>query len=167
MRRFIISAIIISASAMGLKAQDSNSVSLASKLREMPVSYALRDEDKPVDENELPAKAIEFIKANFPDSKIALAKYDWELFGGSYDVILVDGTKIEFDKCGEWRETDCKFGEVPVSVIPEEIATYVKDKYATEKIVKIERQKNGYEIKLSNKVELKFNKSFKLIGFDD
>lgn len=167
MKRLFISAIIISASVMGMKAQESALSSLSSTIREMPVSYALRDEDKPVDETELPQMAIEFLKKNFADTKIAMAKYDWELFGGNYDVILVDGTKIEFDKEGKWYEIDCKFGEVPASIVPEKIASYVKDRYPDAKTTKIDRKKNKYEIKLSNGIELKFNKDFKLTGFDD
>ena len=39
--------------------------------------------------------------------------------------------------------------------------------YSGEKIVVIEKNRNDYEIKLSNRLELKFDKDFNLYDIDD
>ena len=73
---------------------------------------------------------------------------------------------MEFDKNGYWKEVDCKYSSVPAAVIPEAIQKYVKDNYPDTKILKLERDKKEYEVKLTNRTELKFDINFNLIDID-
>jgi hypothetical protein len=43
----------------------------------------------------------------------------------------------------------------------------VKTNFPGTVIVKIDKERHGYDIELSNDIELKFNKSGALIGMDD
>ena len=82
-------------------------------------------------------------------------------------VIFTDGNKVEFDKKGNWTEVNCKFSVVPQGIIPAPIQKYVTTNYADAKILKIERDKADYEVKLSNGWELKFDSKFNLIDIDN
>ncbi len=47
------------------------------------------------------------------------------------------------------------------------ISEYVKANFPDTDVTKIDKEHNRWEIKLSNGLDLKFNKSFKCIGVDD
>ncbi len=129
------------------------------------VSFA--DNDKPITVNELPSNAKSFIEKYFAGITVSYAKMETEFFDKSYEVIFANGNKVEFDKNGEWKDVDCKFTEVPSPIIPQKIKDYVSTHYKNSQILKIERDKHGYEVKLNNKLELTFNSKFNLIDVDD
>ena len=60
------------------------------------------DNDKPIEMNQLPAKAQTFITTYFKDQKVALITQETGLFYKSYDVVFASGEKLEFDKSGDW-----------------------------------------------------------------
>lgn len=131
------------------------------------LTVAQADNDKPVQINQLPTQAQTFIKQYFASVSIALAKEEKDLFDKNYDVIFTNGDKIEFDKNGLWKEVICTHSDaVPAGIIPVSISRYVAEKYAGMKIVRIEQDKKDYEVKLSNGLELKFDRSFNLIDID-
>lgn len=74
-----------------------------------------------------------------------------------YDVRLVNGTKIEFSNSGKWTSVDCKSREVPAKLIMSPIRKYVDKNCNGAKIVRVVKKASGYEIGLSDGVELKFN----------
>ncbi|MBQ4174977.1 MAG: PepSY-like domain-containing protein, partial [Prevotella sp.] len=84
-----------------------------------------------------------------------------------YEVMLNDGAKIDFDKRGNWDKVDCETYAVPAALIPASIAQYVKTNFPGTIIIKIDKERYGYDIELSNDIELKFNQSGALIGMDD
>ena len=124
-------------------------------------------DDKPITFEQLPAKAQQFIKTNFPQEKIAFTSLDKDIFGDTYDVLFASGTKLEFTDKGEWKEIKCKYSTVDEKFIPEQIRNYVTDTYPGTKYVKIEKGKNGYEVELTNGLELTFDRNFVLIDIDD
>lgn len=67
----------------------------------------------------------------------------------------------------ELKEINCKYSAVPAGVIPAQILKYVSENYPDAKVLKIERDKKDYEVKLSNRWELKFDLQFNLIDIDD
>lgn len=125
------------------------------------------DDEKPIQVGQLPTKAQTFISTYFKGHKIALAKVESDLFSKSYDVIFTDGDKLEFDKRGDWVEISCKKEGVPMQAVPEAIRLYVQLNYENTKILKIERSSKEYEVELSNRLELTFDKEFHLIDIDD
>ena len=60
-------------------------------------TMVMADNDKPIQVNQLPAKAQTFLNTYFKDHKVALAKQETELFYKSYDVVFTNGEKVEFD----------------------------------------------------------------------
>lgn len=130
-------------------------------------SVVRANDDKPIKVDQLPQPAQQFVKSHFSDSKVAMAKMETDWFDKSYDVIFTDGNKVEFDKQGNWKEVNCKCSAVPASVIPAAIRKYISENYPDAKVLKIERDKKEYEVKLSNKWELKFDLQFNLIDIDN
>ena len=124
-------------------------------------------DDKIIPVEQLPAAAKDFVKKNFPNTTISYATKDNEFGGAKYEARLADGTEIDFDKKGNWDKVDCKTRAVPAALVPETISQFVKTNHPGTVIVKIDKERNGYEIELSNDLDLKFNKNGKLIAIDD
>ena len=122
--------------------------------------------DKPISVNALPAKAQTLLNNHFNGQKVMLATIESGVVSRSYDVVLQNGTKLEFDKKGNFTEIDCKQGIVPALLIPQAIKNYLKDNYAGQSVKKIEMNKNEYEVELTNGLDLTFNKHFQLIDID-
>ena len=132
------------------------------------ISASMKAEyDTSVTFQQLPAKAQSFIRQYFPERKIALSKKERELSGTTYDVIFSNGDKIEFFGNGDWKEIQCKTTLVPEALIPAPILDYVKTNYPEAGITEIECKKRGYEISLTNRLEIEFNKQFVVIDIDD
>lgn len=127
------------------------------------VSASSCADDEPIPADRLPAAAKAFVQANFPEAKIIYAEKD----GNSYECRLNDGIQIEFDKKGNWKKVDCNFTAVPAVLVPKPIQQYVATNFTGCVITKIEKERYGYDIELSNDIDLKFNYQGVLIGMDD
>lgn len=125
------------------------------------------DDDRAITVNQLPQKAQEFIKQYFPKNEISLAKMEKDFWEKKYEVVFVNGEKVEFLKDGSWEKVDCKYSAVPAEIVPQAIKDYVSKHYPEAIILKIERDSKTYEVKLNNKLELEFNKAFQLIDIDN
>ena len=122
--------------------------------------------DKSITVNALPAKTQTLLNNHFNGQKVMLATIESGVVSRSYDVVLQNGTKLEFDKKGNLTEINCKQGIVPALLIPQAIKNYLKDNYAGQSVKKIEMNKNEYEVELTNGLDLTFNKHFQLIDID-
>ena len=122
--------------------------------------------DKPISVNALPAKAQTLLNNHFNSQKVMLATIESGVVSRSYDVVLQNGTKLEFDKKGNLTEINCKQGIVPALLIPQAIKNYLKDNYAGQSVKKIEMNNDEYEVELTNGLDLTFNKHFQLIDID-
>ena len=122
--------------------------------------------DKPISVKALPTKAQTLLTKHFSNQKVVLATIESNVIGKNYDVVLKNGTKLEFDKKGNLTEIDCKQGTVPTQLIPQAIKNYLKANYARQSVKKIELNKNEYEVELTNGLDLTFNKHFQLIDID-
>ena len=121
--------------------------------------------DKPIQVSQLPQTAQQFIKKYFGDRKVAFAKEESD-FRKSYEIAFKNGDKIEFDRKGEWTDIDFEYSAVPTGIIPAPIAKYVADNYPDNKIVQIERDTRSTEVKLDNRMEIKFDKQHRVIEMD-
>ena len=97
---------------------------------------------------------------------MSFATIETGLIDKSYEVVLQNGTKIEFDKKGNVTEVECKQGAVPAALIPQAISTYLQTNQAGQTVRKIEFNKNEYEVELSNGLDITFNKRFQVIDID-
>ena len=127
---------------------------------------ACADKNKPIQVNELPAKAQTVLNTHFSGQKVTMATLESEIIDKSYNVILQNGTKLEFDRKGNLTEVDCKQGTVPAKLIPQPIKSYVQTNYSGQNIKKMEIDKNEHEVELSNGLDITFNKRFQVIDID-
>lgn len=119
------------------------------------------------DVNVLPKAAQTVISNNFK-AKVNLIEIDKELGRISeYEVILNDGTEISFDRDGNWKNVEVgKNGKIPGSFIPKTISDYVKKNQPGQKILGIEKNRSGFEVEISNGIEMKFDKDGNFIKYD-
>lgn len=132
----------------------------------MAVLTVAKAGDRPVTFNQLPAPAQTFINTNYPDDKISFATVDDDLIRPDYSVVLVSGVRIQFNNDGSLEKIESKAG-VPEGLIPVQIRDYVKLHYPDAVFYEYEIGRRSYEVKLSNRLDLKFNRNFYLVEIDD
>lgn len=108
--------------------------------------------------SELPAGATEFIKLYFPNATITKAKKDAEHGEKGYEVILSDGTEVEFWKDGKWREVEGKKDPIPTGFIDRKIVDYVAANYPKNKITHIDYGHKDVDVDLTGNIDLEFSK---------
>ena len=140
---------------------------LTAAISVMALGSACADIDRPIEVSDLPAKAQSFLKQYYPSVEISLAIEDKEFLFDEYEVVLVNGIKIDFNSSGEWIEVDCKYDSVPSVVVPLQIQQDVAKRCPDAKIIKIKRLRKGYEVSLSNRLELTYDSKFKVVEIDD
>lgn len=120
------------------------------------------------DPKALPTAAYTTIRNNFK-SDISFIKIDRD-FGriSEYEVVLTDGCEIKFDRSGNWKEVECNRNmSVPSNFVLQPIVMFVNQYHKGNKIVGIDKERGGYDVQLSNGVEIKFNKEGKFKKYDD
>jgi hypothetical protein len=122
--------------------------------------------DRIIPAEQLPAAAKTFIQKTFPGQTVSYATIDFD-GRNTYEVCLSNGVEVDFNKNGVWDKVDCNYSAVPASLVPTNIANYVKTHFAGAKVVKIDKERHGYDVELSNDLELKFNKQGQLMNIDD
>ena len=105
-----------------------------------------------IDPENLPKPAIELIQKHWPSCVI--------------DYAFIDGTMIEFNSKGVWKEMKCTDG-LPVTLVPGNITRYVVNRYPKQLIIKCEKMRGGYEVKLTNGLEIQFDMQGRVTHVDD
>lgn len=115
---------------------------------------------------DLPQAIQSFISEHFSNTGVALAIKD----GNEYEVRMDNGWEIEFDNKGQWENIDCKRDEVPASVfslIPESIAAYLSSNFEKAFVTEISKDHSGYDVELSNGLDLEFSSNGRFKKIDD
>ena len=132
------------------------------------IALAGCNDEKVVNETSLPARAKQFVEAHFPDAAISQVVRDRDDLTKSYDVILDNQVKLEFDDDGECYAVEgSRNAKLPDTIIPLKVLEYVKTTYPEQFIVEWEKDKTTQEVKLSNRVDLIFNLSGTFLRLDD
>ena len=122
--------------------------------------FAMTDSaQKKINVSELPKESIAFLDKYFPNIAIEVAKKDREHGEKGYEVILSDGTEVEFWKDGSWREIDGRKNPIPTEYIAPSIVDYVTKNYPNEKITHIDYGHKDVDVDLTNKIDLEFDKN--------
>ena len=107
---------------------------------------------KVIDPDNLPKPAIELIQKHWPSCAIDFAYIN----GKEYEALLTDGTIIQFDSKGIWKEMKCTDG-LPVTLVPGYITRYIVNRFPKHLIIDCEKLKGGYEVTLDNGLEIQFD----------
>lgn len=132
----------------------------------VPFVTAAPDHDYTISFEQLPAVSQTFIKTHFDGVQVAYCLRD----SHSFEARLADASEIEFNVDGSWKEIDCKYKELPSSVIkllPSAIPAYVKDSFPKTIITKVDIKFWGYEIELNNGLDIEFDTTGKFLKIDD
>ncbi|PRD57202.1 PepSY-like domain-containing protein [Sphingobacterium gobiense] len=125
-------------------------------------------QDKAVSFTRLPAKAQAFVKKHFSEKEVVKVSMDTEyLFKKEYEVTLRSGSNIEFDADGAWKKVEMKGSPVPAILIPATITQYIHKSFPNTFVKGIVKNRNGYEIEISNGLDLEFTNEGKFIRIDD
>ena len=127
---------------------------------------ALSADDRPMAFEKLPVAAKEYIQTNFPGEKTTMVTKDDDLIFADYTVMLSNGIKLEFEHSGALTQISSPNG-IPAELVPVSIRNYVQAHYPDAGYLDFEIGKRTYEVKLTNRMELKFNNSFHIIEVDD
>lgn len=127
---------------------------------------ALSADDRPMAFEKLPVAAKEYIQTNFPGEKTTLVTKDDDLIFADYTVMLSNGIELEFEHSGALTQISSPNG-IPAELVPVSIRNYVQTHYPDAGYLDFEIGKRTYEVKLTNRMELKFNNNFHIIEVDD
>jgi len=127
---------------------------------------ALSADDRPMAFEKLPVAAKEYIQTNFPGEKTTMVTKDDDLIFADYTVMLSNGIKLEFEHSGTLTQISSPNG-IPAELVPVSIRNYVQAHYPDAGYLDFEIGKRTYEVKLTNRMELKFNNNFHIIEIDD
>lgn len=124
---------------------------------------ACSDKDEPVSPEQLPLDAQVFLSTYFPEATVVTSVKD----GDEYEVVLSDGTRVDFNKKGEWRDVDAAPGmTLPSGFYPVEIDNYVTANFGEDGINEISQEARGYEVQLLSGIELLFSYTGEYLGLD-
>lgn len=125
-------------------------------------------QDKVISFARLPTKAQKFVKKHFSENDVATVTMDTEyLIKKEYKVILRNGSKIDFDADGDWEKVEMKEVAVPAYLIPPTISQYIHKSFPNTFAKEVKKQKNGYEVEISNGLDLEFSEKGEFIKVDD
>jgi hypothetical protein len=128
------------------------------------------EEEKIVSTNELPAISRTFIEIHFPNVEVTAIVREKEGLDVEYTVYLANGFDVDFTKSGDWDDVDGHVSPIPESILallPESLPEYVTGVFPNLRIVEVNKERYGYEIGLSNDMDLKFDAAGRFIGIDD
>ena len=100
----------------------------------------------------LPDYIQTFIGTHF-QAGVGLAQMD----NRHYEIYLTDGTELEFDFSGEWREIESRLTPLSFDILPANVAAIVRAQFPGAFIVELKRKFHYYKIKLSSQMELKID----------
>lgn len=123
---------------------------------------AKADHDQPITYNQLPQPAQTLLQQFFADKVPLIVTMDWD----DYTIRYNSGEKVEFDRQGNWKEIECYASAVPDGLVPAQIKAHIGGAYPGALIIKLDRNRRGYEVKLNNGVEVEYSRSFQVIDID-
>ena len=128
---------------------------------------ACADNDQLITFAQLPEAAQATVKQYFDEGNITFCTMDREWFGKEYKVQFNDGSEIKFEGDGSLHKVDCKYQAVPEALVPEVVRQQVAAQFPQAMIIEWGKDDRGWKAELNNKLELKFNSKYQMIGIDD
>lgn len=125
------------------------------------------DDEKAIVESQLPGEAKTFLARYFDGVDVLRTFVDTEHSTVEYDVTLANGFEITFNANGEWIDVDAPAGvTIPAGIAPEKIAEYVEVNFSGYGINEIAKEPYGYDVELTNGLDLAFDNNGVLLRVD-
>ena len=123
---------------------------------------------KNIPQSELPGTAKDFITEYFSDQKIVQVVKDVDyLVKTEYEITLGNGFQLEFDGKGDWKDVDGNNTAIPSDFFSKSITDYILQNFPGQQITAIEKKSSGYELELSNGLDIDFNSNGEFVRIDD
>ena len=116
------------------------------------------DKEKVIQPGDLPANASGFISTHYSGKQILQVIKELDNLKTYYHVYLDNGSKLDFSRQGDIKKIE-GVEAIPDTVIPSLILTYVDTNYPNDFIRGWEMDDAIQEIKLSNDLNLEFDKN--------
>lgn len=116
----------------------------------------------------LPEAARTVIKNNYKaDISFIKIDKDWGRIS-EYEVILTDGSEVKFDSKGNWEEAESRRnGSVPDFFVLKPIRDFVAKNHPGQKVVGIDKERKGYDVTLTNGIDIEFDAQGNFKRYDD
>ena len=124
------------------------------------VTTVLADNHRPVQISQLPQQAQAFLNSHFKGGKIAMVTAERELLGQDYNVVFANGDKVEFDSKGNLENIERRHSAVPRAAVPAAISKYLDENFPGTQVREIDLDFRGYDVELSNGLDIEFDKNF-------
>lgn len=127
------------------------------------------EKEELIDANNLPAVAGAFLNEHFKGVKVrAVIREKEPLSGTEYNVLLDNNIEVNFDENGDWTEVKARqnISAIPTSFVLVPIVDYVKTNYENAEIHSIDKEKHGFDVELTNGLELVFDTKGDFIRID-
>lgn len=138
------------------------------------LTFTACDKDDPIETGvsyaELPHAGKAVIETHFDQHTVAniTRKQRPDTDGTLYEVRLSNGIEIDLDKDGNWTDIDGNRQALPDALIPAPILQYVRQQYPAPLFIEgIDKEPYGYQVDLSNDVDLRFGANGNFLGIDD
>lgn len=119
------------------------------------MSFASCEKETLIAGNDVPGEMKSYIAAHFPDTPVSQVIKDKDGFSLTYNIMLSDLTKLEFNRKKEITDIESQT-KLPDSVIPGKILKYVNDNYSGQEIRGWELDDKHQQVELKNGLELEF-----------
>lgn len=106
---------------------------------------------------QLPKEANTFLEANFKGIQIQDVKKETEGTTFKYEVKLANGTEVEFNNRGRWREVESKTTSLPTTMLQPSIGKYIQKNYPGAKITEIKKGTRFSFVEINDKDTLQFD----------
>jgi hypothetical protein len=139
-------------------------------------TFAAPDREVIIPESKLPAQSRTFLKNHFAGVEVVSVLKEVDDLEKDYSVYLNNGLEVDFRRNGAWDQVEGYRHALPESILgllPDGIAAYTTANFPGQPIVKVNRERWGYEIELAPKagshydVELDFTNGGKFFRYDD
>lgn len=123
------------------------------------------NKDEYIPDKDLPTAARTFLSNYYPSETIVYAERDNNDGDVEYEVTLSSGDKVTFDNAGVWVDVAAPDGRsIPEGIALQPIEDYVATYYADAGINEISRTALGFEVELTNDIELRFSPEGEFYG---
>lgn len=124
-----------------------------------------KDDETLISETNLPSAIKTYVATHFPNNAVSRAVKDTDDNKITYDISLAGNFELEFDESFNIIDIDGRT-QLPDSVIPQAIRTYVTTNYPGQFITDWELELNHQQVELNNGLDLEFNMDGSFIRID-
>ncbi|SRR5690554_2680411 len=121
--------------------------------------------EKVIPATDLPSEVTDYVTTHFPNNQIIQSTEDKDGFTKTYDVLLDGNISLEFNRKKEIIDIE-SLSELPNSVIPTKIKSYVETNYPNNVIIGWGLDDKNQEVELDNGIGLEFNMNGDFLRID-